>query len=197
MTTTIPRQVVNARRIAGLILVLSALGTVIMLMILLAQCSTQPSSVAVATGTTSNTATAPASVPAQAPIHSPVSPEVALQQQVEADRQYVETLVGYWVPQLSSKTVGLKADGIVYGHTEILDHVNRLKARYPEALLLQSGDFASFTQSGYWIVVMPVTYTNGADANSWCDIEGIDPDNCFAKLLLLTGDASGTTVSRK
>lgn len=37
--TTIPRTIVRARRTAGGILVLSALGTVIMLMAMAAQCS--------------------------------------------------------------------------------------------------------------------------------------------------------------
>jgi hypothetical protein len=197
MTTTIPQQVVNARRIAGVILVLSALATVIMLVILAAWWSTQPPSVAGATGSPSNTPTIAASVPAQPAIQPSVSPQVALEHEADGDRQQVEALVGSWVPQLSSKTVGLEADGITYGYSEILDHFNWLKARYPQALLLRSDGYASFEMSGYWIIVMPVTYTSGAEANSWCDYEGIDPDNCFAKLLRHTGEASGTTLFRQ
>lgn len=193
MTTTIPRQVVNARRIAGVILVLSALGTVIMLVILTTRWVTQPPAVAGATGTPA----VPASVPQPPAIQPPVSPQAALQQEVDGDHHHVEALVGYWVPQLSSKTVGLKADGIVYGYGEILDHFNWIKERYPHALLLRSDDYASFKRSGYWVTVMPVTYTSGAEANSWCDYEGIDPDNCFARLLLRTGGPDGATLPRK
>jgi hypothetical protein len=146
MTITIPRQVVTARRTAGVILVLSTFGTVIMLVILVAWWVTQPPSVAVTTGTSSNTPAVSASVPSQPAIQSPVSAQVALQQQVDVDRQQVEALVGYWVPQLSSKTVGLKADGITYGYNEILDHFSRLKAQYPRALLLRSDDFTVTTR---------------------------------------------------
>lgn len=50
MTTTIPRQVVNARRAAGAILLVATLGTVIMLVLLVASWSTRPPTVAT-TGT--------------------------------------------------------------------------------------------------------------------------------------------------
>lgn len=197
MTTTIPRQVVNARRIAGVILVLSALGTVIMLVLLAAWWATQPSSVAGTTGTLSNTPTITAPGPQQPVSQQPVSAEVALQQQVEGDRPQVEALVDSWVPQLSAKAVGLEADGIIYGYGEILDNFNSLKARYPQALLLRSDDYVNYELNGYWITVMPITYSSGVAANSWCDDQGIDPDNCYAKLLRLTGGPDGTTLLRK
>ena len=192
MTTTVPRQVVSARRVAGAILIVAALGTVVMFVILFASLSTRPTTV-VAARTTSN----PALPPTTPPIAPPVSPDVALQQQVDADRPQVETLVGEWVPQLSSKTVGLVADGIVYDHYEILTHFHSLQARYPQALLLRSDDFASFEMKGYWVVVVALPYPDGATANHWCDTENIDPDNCFAKQLMHTGGHAGTTLSRK
>ncbi|MCA1702028.1 MAG: hypothetical protein LC808_01645 [Actinobacteria bacterium] len=196
MTTTAPQQVVNARRIAGVILVVATLGTVIMLVILFAQWSTQPPTV-VAAGTPPTTPAVLTSVPTQPSIAPPVSPDVALQQQVDNDRQQVEALVGYWVPQLSSKTVGLPADGIIYGYGEILDHFHSVQARYPQALLLSSDDYTSFKMNNYWVIVIPTPYSSGADANSWCDTQGIDSDNCFAKLLTHSGSYEGTTVSRK
>lgn len=192
MTTTIPRQITKARRIAGVLLVLSALGTVIVLVIVAAWWATQPPSVAGATGTPSNTPTT--TVPRT---QQPVSAEVALQQQVERDRLQVEALVDSWVPQLSAKAVGLEADGIVYGYDDILHHFKSLRARYPQALLLRSDDYVNYRLKGYWVTVMPIKFTSGASANSWCDSEGIDPDNCYAKLLLHTGGPDGTTLPRK
>jgi hypothetical protein len=53
--TAIPRSVVNARRTAGGILVLAALGTVVVLVMLAARWSTQLLSVSGAMGTPSNT----------------------------------------------------------------------------------------------------------------------------------------------
>ncbi|MDQ3274270.1 MAG: hypothetical protein M3Q39_04365 [Actinomycetota bacterium] len=197
MTTTIPRQVVNARRIAGVLLVLSALGTVIVLVVLAAWWATQSPSVTGVAGTPSNTPTTTVPRPQQSVPPQPVSAEVALQQQVEGDRPQVDALVDSWVPQLSAKAVGLEADGIVYGYGEILHHFNSLRARYPQALLLRSDDYVNYALKGYWVTVMPIEFSSGESANSWCDGEGIDPDNCYAKLLLHTGGPDGTTLPRK
>jgi hypothetical protein len=188
---------VNARRTAGLILILSALTVVIIVIVLISWWWTQPPSVAAIPGTSSNLPTLAPSVPAQPPLQQPVSAQVALQRQANADRQQVEALVGYWIPQLSSKTVGTRADGIIYGYDEILFHFNGLKARYPRALLLRSNDYTSFDLSDYWVVVVPAKYVDGMTVNSWCNTEGIDRDNCFAKLLRHVGGSQGTTLLRK
>ncbi|HWN29682.1 MAG TPA: hypothetical protein VNP37_22140, partial [Actinomycetospora sp.] len=63
---------------------------------------------------------------------------------VAADRAQVETLVGSWVPQLSSKRVGTVADGITYDSAAILGHYNGLSARYRPVLLLDSGGWPVF-----------------------------------------------------
>lgn len=73
--TTIPRSVVNARRTAGVILVLSALGTIIVLVMLAARWSTPPPSVSGAMGTPSNTPTVAALVVGRAHHHSPQQPK--------------------------------------------------------------------------------------------------------------------------
>jgi hypothetical protein len=73
--TTIPRSVVNARRTAGGILVLAALGTVIVLIMLAARWSTQPPSVSGAMGTPSNTPAGAALVTERAPHHSYQQPK--------------------------------------------------------------------------------------------------------------------------
>lgn len=202
MTTTVPQQVVSGRRTAGVILVIATLVTVIMLIILFSQWWTQPPTV-VSAGASPTTpavlasASAPPSFTPPPSFTVPVSAAEALQQQADNDRQNVEALVGYWVPQLSSKTVGLAADGITYGDEDILDHFRSTQARYPQALLLRSDDYTSFKLNGYWVIVIPARYSSGADANSWCDTEGIDADNCFAKLLTHSGSYEGTTMSRK
>ena len=69
--TTAPRSVVNARRTAGGILVLSALGTVIVLIMLAARWSTQPPSVSGAMGTPSSTPAVAALVAGRAHHYSP------------------------------------------------------------------------------------------------------------------------------
>jgi len=73
--TTIPRSVVNARRAAGGILVLSALGTVIVLIMLAARWSTQPPSVSGTIGTPSSTPAVAALVAGHAHHHFPQQPK--------------------------------------------------------------------------------------------------------------------------
>jgi hypothetical protein len=69
--TTIPRSVVNARRTAGGILALSALGTIIVLIMLAARWSTQPPPVSGAMGAPSNTLAGAVLVAGRAYHHSP------------------------------------------------------------------------------------------------------------------------------
>jgi hypothetical protein len=73
--TTIPRSVVNARRTAGWILALSALGTVIVLIMLAARWSTQPPVGSGAMGTSSNTPAVAVLVAVRAYHHSSQQPK--------------------------------------------------------------------------------------------------------------------------
>jgi hypothetical protein len=115
---------------------------------------------------------------------------------VDADRQAVESLVGWWVPQLSSKRPGLEADGITYDHREILRDFRRTQTSHPDALLLYSGDYTSFKYGDFWITVVPYPYDNGASANSWCDSESIPADGCYAKLISHTVGYPNATLPR-
>lgn len=108
----------------------------------------------------------------------------------------VDNLVGYWVPQLSSKRIGLEADGIVYDHDAILASHSALKGRYPEALLLWSGDYATFKADDFYVTITPVPFEAGDDANAWCETEDIPPDDCFAKRIDHTGGPQGATLPR-
>ncbi|GLZ52987.1 hypothetical protein [Actinomycetospora sp. NBRC 106378] len=120
----------------------------------------------------------------------------SLQGLVEADRSTVEGVVGTWVPQLSAKHEGTKADGITYDDASILDHYSALAARYPSAALLWSGDWPVFNGSDYWVVVYPQSFPTAAGANAWCDAQGFAADDCLAKKLSHSGGPAGTTVPR-
>jgi hypothetical protein len=120
-----------------------------------------------------------------------------LDAQVANDRPQVEALASAWVPQLSSKRLGLVADGTTYDHRAIWADFTNLRARYPEALLLWSGDYSSFLQANFWVTVVPRSYSSGESANSWCDSAGIDKDGCFAKRITHAGGYAGSTVHRK
>ncbi|TWP52055.1 hypothetical protein FKR81_10745 [Lentzea tibetensis] len=119
-----------------------------------------------------------------------------LDRQVMADRAAVETLVGQWVPQLSSKRIGLVVRGVTYGHTEVWSDFQQMKARYPGALLLWSGEFSTFDSTNFWVTVMPLRYPTGDAANGWCDQHQIGRDDCFAKKLSHVDGPAGTTKLR-
>ncbi|GAA4826957.1 hypothetical protein GCM10023201_12160 [Actinomycetospora corticicola] len=119
-----------------------------------------------------------------------------LQGLVESDRSTVEGVVGSWVPQLSAKHEGTKADGITYDDASILSHYSSLAARYPSAAVLWSGDWPVFNGSDYWVVVYPQSFTTAAAANAWCDAQGFPADDCLAKKLSHSGGPAGTTVPR-
>ncbi|MFI5587804.1 hypothetical protein ACIA5G_22325 [Amycolatopsis sp. NPDC051758] len=159
--------------------------------------ASSPSDVAVPVTSVEYTPTpAPATTPDLKPTDES-SAQQLLETQVTNDRPLAEALTGSWVPQLSSKKLGLVADGTTYDHRAIWADFTNLRARYPDALLLWSGDYSSFRLTNFWVTVVPRSSSSGASANSWCDGEGIDKDGCYAKLITHTGGYADSTVLRK
>jgi len=127
----------------------------------------------------------------------PASAERALRAEIAADRTAVDALVDSWVPQLSSKRLGMVAGGITYGYPEIYANFRMLKVRYPDALLVWSGDFSSFAAGDFWVTVVPNAFPNGDEANAWCDRQGIDAGACYAKRISRTGGYQENTLPRR
>ncbi|MGI9003337.1 MAG: hypothetical protein ACR2GH_17045 [Pseudonocardia sp.] len=127
---------------------------------------------------------------------APISPFDTLQQQALDDAATVEGLVGYWVPQVSSKDLGTVAGGRSFGYPEILTDFQSWKAAFPDAVLLRSDDFSSFSSAGYWVTMIPRTFSTAQEANGWCDEQQIPADDCFAKRLSHTEGPAGNTVHR-
>ncbi|GAB2782701.1 zinc ribbon domain-containing protein [Amycolatopsis magusensis] len=117
--------------------------------------------------------------------------------QVEEDRAQASGLVGYWLPQLSSKRPGLVVRGVTQDHDSIWADHQANKRRYPSALLLWSGDFDSFKYPDFWITVVPESFATGVAANEWCGTQGIGKDDCYAKRLAHSGGYEGNTLNRK
>lgn len=120
---------------------------------------------------------------------------VALADQVSQDAEAVSNLAGAWVPQVSSKAMGTRADGIVYGESDIFRDFSRWRASYSNAVLLTSDRFPTFSGPGYWVTVIAQRYSTPDQANAWCDAESLPGDSCFAKLLATT-PSSPSTVHR-
>jgi serine/threonine-protein kinase len=120
-----------------------------------------------------------------------------LSQQAAADADTVRGLAGQWVPQLSAESTEIAVDGVRYDEARILANFRALRAKFPQAALLRSDDYRSFTRPGYWVVVLARSFDDAAAANAWCDRQGLDPDACFAKRLSRTSGPKGNTVTRR
>lgn len=118
-----------------------------------------------------------------------IDPETAAQQQIQqivaADRNRVAGILGQWVPQLSSKQVGL-ADpedpwypGQPYTNQMILQAYKNYQQQYPSAMMVPSSDYPSFTFPGYWVVVLEMPFSTQDEALDWCDARGISRNNCI------------------
>ncbi|MCV7211405.1 hypothetical protein H7J75_22565 [Mycolicibacterium canariasense] len=147
-------------------------------------------------GATSVVAFAPA-----APEHGSVDgvAEAVLNELRDADYPYVRSVIANsWVPQISSKRAGLVIKGRTLTDADVLaDHL-ALRQRYSGARLVYSGQWSTFNAPDWWVTVVGPSWYFAADANRWCDSEGFDVDDCFAKFVSsMFGAEEGTTVYRK
>lgn len=119
-----------------------------------------------------------------------------LNAEVMQDQPAAEQLIGSWVPQLSSKKLGLVANGITYDDVAIWQDFQTLKSQYSNVLLIWSGNYSTYTSNDFWVTIVDSPYPSGAAANGWCDSEGVDANDCYAKLLSHTAGPTGATVTR-
>jgi hypothetical protein len=140
----------------------------------------------------------PVPVPAAAPGPAPPPGSAAeqLREQVARDRPTVERLVGYWVPQVSSKAHGTLADGRTYTDADIITDHRAWVDRFSDAVLLRSADYSSFSNPNYWVTVVAEPFSTPSAANAWCTSANLGPDDCFAKLLSHTAGPAGTSAHR-
>lgn len=121
----------------------------------------------------------------------------ALTRQADLDRpQVAAALAEQWQPQLSAKKAGLEADGRVYDDVGVLaDHL-ALRARYPQARLVFSGEWTSYQGRDFWVTLAGVVEPDADAALGWCAAEGFDPTQCLAVLLSATRGPEGTSRTR-
>jgi hypothetical protein len=102
-----------------------------------------------------------------------------------------------WVPQVSSKRVGLVIDGKTWTNADILrDHL-ALRQRFSGARLVWSGQWSTFSDPDFWVTVVGPPLPFAEDANRWCDANGFDVNDCFAKFISSLFGVEGTTVYRR
>ncbi|WP_234818503.1 hypothetical protein [Mycolicibacterium diernhoferi] len=106
-------------------------------------------------------------------------------------------LANRWVPQISSKQIGLVTDGITYADPDILRNHLSLRQRYEAVRLVWSGHWTTFNAPNWWVTVVGSPSGDPAVANGWCDAHNIDSWNCIAKYISDTAGPDGTTVIRR
>jgi len=110
------------------------------------------------------------------------------------DRSAVNAvLADRWIPQISSKRVGLRAEGTEWHNAQILDEHLRLRRIYPDVKLLWSGDWSTFDGRDFWVTVVGLHADNPDDVLMWCTEQGFDRDHCIAKMVSTWRPVAGTT----
>ncbi|KUI17025.1 hypothetical protein AU192_21175 [Mycobacterium lehmannii] len=155
--------------------------------------TTVPSLMANIIESTSRPVPRPAPLPASLPDAETVSGN-QLRSIATSDKPMVlATMTDTWVPQLSSKRLGLVAEGRTWTHSAILTEHQRLRQTYPGARLLWSGDWSTFSSSNFWVTIAGSTFPTAEGALAWCRSNNFDRDHCFAKLVSTTRPVEGST----
>jgi hypothetical protein len=95
-----------------------------------------------------------------------------LQRIASDDRAFVTRwLADRWVPQLSSKRLGLVAEGTIWNNAKILSEHLQLRAQFPEARLLWAGDWSTFDAPDFWVTIAGDTFPDAVGALAWCTRE--------------------------
>ena len=121
----------------------------------------------------------------------------ALQWQAKHDRSAVMSkFLGKWTPQLSSKQVGLVADGQTWTNRSILAEFLKTRQANPNAVIVNTSEWSVFDVGGWWVTLSGELYATADEANAWCDAQGYDSDHCLAKRIESNGTSQGTTKTR-
>ena len=104
-----------------------------------------------------------------------------LDTEVDADRAVAESLVGFWVTQLSSKKPGLVVGGVTLTADDVLATHRQLDALYG-TVLLSSSEY-NYQVTDLYVDVVPVVFDDPDSALQFCFDEGIGRDDCFAKFI--------------
>ena len=117
-----------------------------------------------------------------------------LQDLANGDRSDVASfLADRWIPQISSKRVGLVAEGMTWDNQAILAEHQRLRSMYPDVKLLWSGDWSTFDGRDFWVTVVGLHSDNPDDVLGWCLEQGFDRDHCIAKIVSTSHPVDGST----
>ena len=117
--------------------------------------------------------------------------------QVKHDYPIVmNSMRGKWTPQLSSKQVGLVAEGQTWTNRSILAEFLRTRQANPKTVIIDTSQWPVYDVGGWWVTLSGELYDDADQANAWCDAQGYDSDHCLAKRIESNGTSQGTTKTR-
>ncbi|MFG1646518.1 zinc ribbon domain-containing protein [Amycolatopsis sp. NPDC049252] len=140
------------------------------------------------------TTVAPVTLTSQAPAEIT---ENDLLRQAAQDSATAERLVGQWVPQLSSKNLGLVVGGVTYDYPAILADFRALHDRFPDAVMVNSSDYSNFSRKDFWVTLEASVFSSADAANAWCDEQGFAAQDCHASRLTHSGGPAGNSKPRR
>jgi serine/threonine protein kinase len=117
-----------------------------------------------------------------------------LRQIANDDRSDVlASMTDTWIPQISSKKVGLRAEGTEWDNDQIRNEHLRLRRIYPDVKLLWSGDWSTYDGRDFWVTVVGLHADNPDAVLNWCTQQGFDRDHCIAKVVSTSLPIAGST----
>ena len=102
------------------------------------------------------------------PPSAAAAPADLLQPQLDGDAATVESLVGKWIPQLSSKREGDVVVGTRYDAAAVLTDFQSWQKQVPSSVLTRSERFTSFRSKDYWVTLAAEPFDTPEAANAWC-----------------------------
>ncbi|NEG95764.1 zinc-ribbon domain-containing protein [Bifidobacterium sp. SMB2] len=107
----------------------------------------------------------------------------ALEQRIKQDKSTASGFYTTYTTQLSSKRLGLKADGKTWTYQDIWNEFVSFRAKYPNSILIWSNDYPTYTKNGpsQWYVTLSGERFATTDAgDSWCTAKGLnDGEHCL------------------
>ncbi|MBT1176754.1 zinc ribbon domain-containing protein [Bifidobacterium callimiconis] len=106
----------------------------------------------------------------------------ALEDQISHDKSAASGFYYTYTTQLSSKRLDLDAEGKVWSYQDIWAEFLGFKSRYPNALLIWSNDYPTYTKKGpseYYVTLSGESFSSTDDATGWCSANGYDSDHCL------------------
>ena len=108
--------------------------------------------------------------------------KAAIDRQIAHDKSAVSDLGSSYTTQLSSKQLNMQADGKTWTYQDIWQQFADLKAKWPNAVFLWSGDWSKYQSSGtadYYVILSGERFGSVDDGWNWCSANNFGKNDCM------------------